>query len=197
MRSTHRNLRAVFDVMQENINAVDLDFNDLAFQNESGVFGSCESEMKKLKKAIQTSIGREVTLEGKLIFERTVRLDGYFAGRVESKEGTIIVGERGVVHADILVHTAIVSGEVRGNIRATDRIELYPPARVFGDLLAPVVSIDAGVVFKGNCSIKPKDDSAAKTAKMQSAPEQPVCAYGSRPHYEKAKELMIAHIYLQ
>ena len=136
--------------------------------------------MKKLKKAIQTSIGREVTLEGKLIFERTVQLDGYFAGSVESKEGTIIVGETGVIHADILVHTAIVSGEVRGNIRATERIALYPPARVFGDLLAPVVGIDAGVVFEGNCIMaKAADDSAIKTAKMPSAPEQPVCEYAA------------------
>ena len=136
--------------------------------------------MKKLKKAIQTSIGREVTLEGKLIFERTVRLDGYFVGSIESKEGTIIVSETGVIHADMLVHTAIVSGVVRGNVRATDRIELYPPACVFGDLLAPVVGIDAGVVFEGNCTTtKPADDSAIKTAKMQSAPEQPVCDYAA------------------
>ena len=136
--------------------------------------------MKKLKKAIQTSIGREVTLEGKLIFERTVQLDGYFVGSVESKEGTIIVSETGVVHADILVHTAIVSGEVKGNIRATDCIALYPPARVFGDLLAPVVVIDAGVVFEGNCTMtKPADDSAIKTAKMETVPEQPACGYAA------------------
>ena len=39
-----------------------------------------ESEMKKLKKAIQTFIGQEATLEGKLVFEGTVRLDGHFTG---------------------------------------------------------------------------------------------------------------------
>jgi cytoskeletal protein CcmA (bactofilin family) len=52
---------------------------------------------------------------------------------------------------------------VSGNIRATSRIELHPPARVFGDLTAPVVVIDAGVVFEGNCTMKPNDDAAGKT----------------------------------
>jgi cytoskeletal protein CcmA (bactofilin family) len=126
--------------------------------------------MKKVKKAIQTFIGSEATLEGKLVFEGTLLLDGHFTGSVESKKGTIIVSERGAIHADILVQTAIVSGEVNGNIRATERIELHPPARVLGDVSAPVVVIDAGVVFEGNCTAKPMDDSANKTIRLQPAP---------------------------
>ena len=119
--------------------------------------------MKKEKKGIQTFLGSETTLEGKLAFEGTVRLDGHFKGTIESKDGVMIVGDRAVIQADILVHTATVSGEVSGNIRATSRIELHPPARVFGDLTAPVVVIDAGVVFHGNCTMKPNDEAGSKT----------------------------------
>ena len=127
--------------------------------------------MKKPNKTIQTFIGPEATFEGKLVFENTVRLDGHFTGSVESKEGTIIVGERGVIHADISVHTAIVSGEVNGNISATNRIELHRPARIFGDLSASAVVIDAGVAFEGRCSTKLKEDVASKTVTMfQSVP---------------------------
>ncbi len=122
--------------------------------------------MKKSEKGIQTFLGPQTTLEGKLVFEGTVRLDGHLTGTVESKEGAVIVGEKAVIHADILVHTATVSGEVRGNIRATDRIELHPPARVFGDISAPEVIItDVGVIFDGMCSTSPKDDVASKTVK--------------------------------
>lgn len=119
--------------------------------------------MKKSKRGIQTFLGLETTLEGKLVFEGTVRLDGHFTGSIESKEGMMVVGEKAVMHADILVHTAVVCGEVSGNIRATNRIELHQPARVFGDLSSPVVIIDAGVVFHGNCSMEPKDDTNSKT----------------------------------
>ena len=123
--------------------------------------------MKKTEKGIQTFLGPQTTLEGKLVFEGAVRLDGHFTGTVESKEGMVIVGEKAVIHADIFVHIATVSGEVRGNIRATDRIELHPPARVFGDLSAPVVIVDVGVVFDGRCTTTPNEDAASKTIELQ------------------------------
>ena len=113
--------------------------------------------MKKPEKGIQTLIGPETTLEGKLLFEGTVRLDGNLSGIIEGKEGMVIIGEKAVIHADIFVSIANVSGEVKGNIKASDRIELHPPARVFGDLSAPVVIIDVGVVFDGKCTTTPKD----------------------------------------
>ena len=118
--------------------------------------------MKKSKKGIQTFLGSGTILEGKLAFEGTVRLDGHFTGSIESKDGVIAIGEKAAVHAEVLVNTAIVWGEVSGNIRATNRIELHQPARVFGDLSAPVVIIDAGVVFHGNCSMEGEEGAAGK-----------------------------------
>ena len=119
--------------------------------------------IKKSKKGIQTFLGPETTLEGKLSFEGTVRLDGHFKGTVESKEGVMVIGEKAIIQADILVYTAVVYGEVSGNIRATNCIELHAPARVFGDLYAPTVVIDAGVVFHGNCSMKTTEIASSKT----------------------------------
>jgi cytoskeletal protein CcmA (bactofilin family) len=114
------------------------------------------------KKGIETFLGLETSLEGRLAFEGTVRIDGHFTGSIEGNEGVMVVGEKAVIDADILVHTAVVYGEVSGNIRAKNRIELHQPARVFGDLSSPVVIIDAGVVFHGNCSMEPKDDTNSK-----------------------------------
>ncbi|MBW1740629.1 MAG: polymer-forming cytoskeletal protein [Deltaproteobacteria bacterium] len=122
--------------------------------------------MKKSKKGIQTFLGPDTTLEGKLVFEGAVRLDGRFTGTIESKKGVMVVGEKAIIHADISVHTARVSGEVSGNIHATHCIELHAPARVFGDLCAPTVVIDAGVVFHGNCTMQPKDTTATKTIEL-------------------------------
>ena len=115
--------------------------------------------MRKEEKGIQTFLGPQTTLEGKLVFEGSVRLDGHFTGSIETKDGLVIVGEKAVIHADIVARSTTVSGEVKGNIRATDRIELHPPARVFGDLRAPVVIIDVGVVFDGKCTTTPKEDA--------------------------------------
>ena len=111
------------------------------------------------RKGIQTFLGPDTILEGKLSFNGTVRLDGRLTGSIESKEGVIVVGEKGVVDADILVHTAVVYGEVSGNISAANRIELHQPARLFGDISAPVVTIDPGVTFHGNCRMESNMES--------------------------------------
>jgi cytoskeletal protein CcmA (bactofilin family) len=112
---------------------------------------------KRTEQGIQTFLGPQTTLEGILTFTGTVRLDGHFSGNIESDEGTIIVGKQAVIDANMSVRTATVSGQVRGNINAKERIELHPPARVYGDLNAPVVLIDEGVVFDGKCTATAKN----------------------------------------
>jgi cytoskeletal protein CcmA (bactofilin family) len=111
--------------------------------------------MKKKERAdhISTLLGVGTTIEGALAFKDTIRLDGAVNGKIFSEKGTVIIGERAVVEAQIRVGTAIVKGTVNGHIQASERIEVYPPAKITGDIQAPVVSIETGVLFNGNCSM--------------------------------------------
>ncbi len=127
--------------------------------------------MKKAPKDIQM-LGPKMTLEGTLVFEGMMIINGHVKGTIESKEGTIVIGEQAVIHADIYVSNAKVSGEIRGTINASERIELHPPARVYGDLTAPVVLIDAGVAFDGKCTTVPQNDAVQKAGNaMKKLPE--------------------------
>ncbi len=81
-------------------------------------------------------------------FEGAVRIDGKFTGQIRG-EGMIIVGEKGKVQAEIEAGVVMVRGEVHGIIRAKNRIEAYTPARIFGDLHAPVLVFGEGVIFEG------------------------------------------------
>jgi cytoskeletal protein CcmA (bactofilin family) len=89
-------------------------------------------------------------MEGRYTFRGTVMLNGRFKGEISS-EDTLIIGERGVVQADVRAGRVQVSGEVTGNLRATERIDLKRTARVYGDVEAPVVVVEEGVVFEGHC----------------------------------------------
>jgi cytoskeletal protein CcmA (bactofilin family) len=89
-------------------------------------------------------------MEGRYTFRGTVMLNGKFKGEISS-EDTLIIGERGVVQAEIRAGRVQVSGEVTGNLRATQRIDLKRTARVYGDVEAPVVVMEEGVVFEGHC----------------------------------------------
>ncbi|QTA93209.1 bactofilin family protein [Desulfonema magnum] len=109
---------------------------------------------KKKVGSISTFLGYGSSIEGTLEFQGTIRLDGNVRGRITSNGGTVIVGEKAVINADIIVDGAIIMGEVNGTIDAKDRIEVYPPGRVVGDIQAPMISIDTGAVFNGNCGMK-------------------------------------------
>ncbi len=108
--------------------------------------------MKKQKEGINAFLGEDTSFEGKLSFTGTVRIDGRLKGEVFS-EGTLIVGDSAKVEADIKVGRLVVSGEINGNILAGERIEIHAPARVFGDIVCPVLIIDEGVIFEGNCKM--------------------------------------------
>ena len=89
-------------------------------------------------------------IEGKFTFSGTVMLNGRFRGEIISND-SLIVGEKGVVNASIRAGVVLISGEVVGNVNASERVELRGNARVYGDVEAPVVVIEEGVLFEGHC----------------------------------------------
>lgn len=122
--------------------------------------------MKKNKPksdSISTFLGPDASVEGTLAFQGTIRLDGRVKGSIKSGGGTVIVGEKAIVEAKITVGVAIIMGQVNGFIDATDRIEIYPPGRMVGDIKAPVISIDEGGIFNGNCTMQSESQPAPKT----------------------------------
>ena len=123
--------------------------------------------MNKTDKDVQM-LGPQSVLEGNLVFEGTLFLNGHAKGSIESRAGEIVVGEDAVIHADVFVRTATINGEIKGTVRATERIELHPPGRLYGELNAPVVQIRAGAIFEGKCTIKPKEDVASQTHQVLS-----------------------------
>ena len=111
--------------------------------------------MKK-RDEINAFLGKNTEFEGKLTFTGAVRIDGCFKGEIFS-DGTLIIGEAARVESDVHISRIIISGEFKGNIFAETRIEIHAPGRVFGNLQAPVVIIEEGVVFEGNCRMLKED----------------------------------------
>ena len=93
-------------------------------------------------------LGPGSVVEGKVSFQGQVRIDGRFTGEITTTD-LLIIGEQAKVAAEISCGSAVVSGEVTGNIKATASVELHKPARVKGDIATPSLSIDRGVVFNG------------------------------------------------
>ena len=123
--------------------------------------------MKKERKtdSITTFLGAGANLEGSIEFQGTIRVDGKVSGKITSNDGTVIVGEKAFIQADVSVGVAIIMGEVDGTVDAKERIEVYPPGRVSGEIQAPVVSIEPGGILNGNCIMKPPASTSSKSGK--------------------------------
>ena len=109
--------------------------------------------------AATSVIDQGCELEGRLCFSGTLVLHGKFRGELASCD-MLLVGETGELEAEVQVGTAIVSGQVRGNIMARERVELRSSARIFGDIMTPVLVLEEGVVFDGRCKMR-NDEPAA------------------------------------
>lgn len=89
-------------------------------------------------------------IDGKFTFTGTVVLNGRLRGEIVSNDN-LIIGEMGVVNANIRAGVVQIAGEVVGDVVATDRVELKEKCRVYGDVSAPVVIIAEGALFEGQC----------------------------------------------
>ncbi len=95
-----------------------------------------------------TVIGASSHIKGTLEGDENLTVVGRVDGNIALTK-SLFVDPNGVVVADVQVHTAIISGSVIGNIRASDLIHITEEGRVVGDLSAPRVILVDGASFKG------------------------------------------------
>jgi cytoskeletal protein CcmA (bactofilin family) len=95
-------------------------------------------------------LGKGIRHEGSLTFHGQARLDGEFSGAIQG-EGLLLVGPTAQVEAEVNATKVIISGSVKGNVQASERIELKKPGNLIGDVTAPLVVMEEGVRFEGHC----------------------------------------------
>jgi cytoskeletal protein CcmA (bactofilin family) len=93
---------------------------------------------------------KDTEFKGDLTFKGSFRIDGYFKGTINS-DSTLVIGEQGKVEADIKVGYLVISGEVKGTVRATDKVEVHNRGRVIGTIITPKLSVDEGAFLEANC----------------------------------------------
>ncbi len=113
---------------------------------------------------ILSLLGEGVEVVGEISFSQGLRVDGAVKGRIRS-EATLVVGGSGRVEAEVHVRRVSINGEFRGIIHASDRVEIHKDGKVYGEIFAPCLIIEAGALFEGKCNMAesraPKPDPAA------------------------------------
>jgi cytoskeletal protein CcmA (bactofilin family) len=108
-------------------------------------------------------------LTGELQFEETFRIDGRFEGKIRSGS-ELILGDTAEVTGEIDVARLSVNGSLKGTVRATERVELHPRARVEADVTTPVLKIEEGARFDGSCRMG--EQARSNVVDLQAAPRK-------------------------
>lgn len=96
---------------------------------------------------------------GEVSFQETLRIDGKFEGAIRNGR-LLIVGETADVNAEIDVVNVSVSGQLRGNVRAKERVELHESARCQCNLDTRVLVVEEGALFEGSCTMQGSQNAA-------------------------------------
>ena len=99
-----------------------------------------------------TVIGQSIKIEGDLVSNGSIVVEGEVVGSLKTEQ-TLKIGEKAKVVANIKANDAFISGKVQGNVDIKGKLELSASAEVNGDIKASILTIAAGAVFNGSCSM--------------------------------------------
>ncbi len=118
----------------------------------------------------QATIGKGLFIKGEISGSESLLVDGKVEGNVNLPGNRVTVGRNGQVAANITAREVVILGKVRGNVSATDRVDIRAEGALNGDVAAARISIEDGAFFKGGIDIK-KPESGKSTGVTASAPE--------------------------
>jgi cytoskeletal protein CcmA (bactofilin family) len=104
--------------------------------------------------ADQATIGKSLVIKGEVTGSESLYIDGRVEGSISLAGNRVTIGRNGVVSANINAREIVVLGKVRGNITASDRVDIRSDGSLTGDVVAARISIEDGAFFKGGIDIR-------------------------------------------
>lgn len=131
---------------------------------------------KQRLSSTDTLIGQGTLVEGKMICEASLRIEGEYRGDIECK-GDVIIGECGVARSNITARDVTVAGRVFGDILTKGRLIITPSGQLTGNIAAHTLIIQDGGMINGTCKMEPasngKNHPLAESETQQSHVKEP------------------------
>lgn len=97
-------------------------------------------------------IGPGMKIVGDLDTDGAVRIEGTIQGNIRAGKA-VVVGKEGLVEGDILTQDAVVSGRIKGSLRAESRLEIQATSRLEGEISAGRMQVEEGAYLNGTMKI--------------------------------------------
>jgi len=102
-------------------------------------------------------MGKALLIKGDIGAKENIRINGRIEGTVAVKNNHIEIGETGNVEANLFAKVVTISGEVKGNVYASEQINVTKSGKVHGDINAPQVCVEDGALLKGKINMNKQD----------------------------------------
>jgi cytoskeletal protein CcmA (bactofilin family) len=132
--------------------------------------------------ADQATIGKSLVIKGEVTGSESLYIDGRVEGSISLAGNRVTIGRNGVVAANIGAREIVVLGKVRGNLTASDRVDIRSDGSLTGDVVAARISIEDGAYFKGGIDIRKGGQTGQQkpNGEDKSAPVSEPTAVGAR-----------------
>jgi cytoskeletal protein CcmA (bactofilin family) len=112
----------------------------------------------------QATIGKGLFIKGEITGSESLFIDGKVEGSINLPGNRLTVGRNGQVNANVTAREIVVLGKVRGNVSATDRVDIRAEGALTGDVAAARISIEDGAFFKGGIDIRKPETKGSGAA---------------------------------
>jgi cytoskeletal protein CcmA (bactofilin family) len=103
--------------------------------------------------ADRATIGKSLHIKGEVIGSESLYIDGKVEGTITLPGSRVTISGDAKVSANITAREVVVFGKVRGNIYASDRVDIRSEGSVTGDVTAQRITIGDGAFFRGGIDI--------------------------------------------
>jgi len=112
-------------------------------------------------------LGASLHVKGEITGNEDLSIDGSVEGLVHLEDRKLTIGASARVTADVIAREVVVYGNVKGNLRARDRIEIKKDGSVVGDLTTARIMIEDGAYFKGSIEIDKAGEANSGAADLE------------------------------
>ena len=97
-------------------------------------------------------LSKKIKIEGDIQGDEDLRVEGHFKGTIKVA-GDFVIGQSGVVEADVEADNIVIQGQVTGNVLARQQLEIQSSGQLLGDCKAKSIDIREGAIFEGRSNM--------------------------------------------
>ena len=102
-----------------------------------------------------TVLSPDIDFSGTLNFEKSFLIRGKLSGEINAR-GLLVVDDEAVVEANINASRVVIRGSVKGNVSASEKVEVMVSGKLIGNVTAPEILMETGCSFNGRCTMTGK-----------------------------------------